>query len=43
MGWKKGPHLLPGVAQSAAGSMVGLNSAGPRAAFVRTHAPQYPY
>ena len=44
MGWKKGPHLLlPGVAQSAAGSMVELNSAGPRAAFVHTHAPQYPY
>lgn len=35
--------IFPGVAQSAAGSMVGLNSAGPRAAFVHTHAPQYPY
>lgn len=44
MGWNKGPHLLlPGVAQSAAGSMVELNSAGPYVAFVYTHSPQYPY
>lgn len=41
-GWNKGPHpILPGVASSSTGSMLGLHSAGPHASFFYTLALQY--